>query len=121
MFAVDTREPRQTAEEEIAMTVFDIESLAQTLRTDESTVLAFVEAGVLPSPVVIDGRLVRWSGEAIEEWLRAGCPTSEAPRSTWFCRMRLAWHRESLDRSSRAAAMRDEIVAMCDAAAPTAN
>jgi predicted DNA-binding transcriptional regulator AlpA len=90
------------------MVVHDIETLTQLLHTDQADVLGMTERGALPSPMIIDGRLVRWAGDTIDAWLTAGCPSTNPPRNTFFQRVRLEWHAERLDRSLRAAMALDE-------------
>ena len=69
--------------------MFTRETLAAKLETDVPTVLAFLRDGHLPPPVVIGGRLVRWTDWQIDAWTADGCPAGEPMDERTFRIIRL--------------------------------
>jgi len=59
--------------------MIDVRELAEILRCSPRTVHRLVDAGRAPAPCRL-GALVRWSIDAIETWIAAGCPPSRKPR-----------------------------------------
>ncbi len=53
--------------------MLDVNQVADRLTCSPRTVYRQVDMGRMPAPVRI-GRLVRWSSDAIDEWVARGCP-----------------------------------------------
>jgi excisionase family DNA binding protein len=54
-----------------------VADVAGMMSASERTVWRLSDAGKMPAPVRI-GRLVRWSRQAILDWIEAGCPAVRA-------------------------------------------
>lgn len=52
----------------------EVRQLAQMLACSERTIWRLSDGGKMPAPVRI-GRLVRWSRQAILDWIESGCPS----------------------------------------------
>ena len=57
--------------------MLDIQQVADILRCSPRHVQRLADAEKMPRPVRL-GNLLRWQKLAIEEWVSAGCPTSES-------------------------------------------
>ncbi len=53
--------------------------LCAFLKADEPVVLSLIEAGVIPPPVNIGNRLVRWVQSDLIRWVQTGCPRFPPP------------------------------------------
>ena len=51
-----------------------IKDIATRLGVSARTCWRWRDEGVLPTPVRLGGRLVRWHAAVIERWIAAGCP-----------------------------------------------
>lgn len=58
--------------------LLDVEQVGAICQFSARHVLRMVDAGRMPAPVKV-GRCVRWSRQAIEAWVAAGCPRVDAP------------------------------------------
>lgn len=56
-----------------------ITGLAEHLNACDRTVHRWDRAGLIPRPLKLGHRLLRWSVAEVAEWQRAGCP----PRADW--------------------------------------
>ncbi|WP_148593956.1 helix-turn-helix transcriptional regulator [Aquisphaera giovannonii] len=54
--------------------VLTVKDLAARLSISTRQVWRLADAGMLPAPLRIGWRTVRWSREAIDQWIAAGCP-----------------------------------------------
>ncbi len=81
--------------------LLDLRTVAHRLQTDQPTVLALVEAGDMPAPLVIAGRLVRWPEELLADWARKGCPKCEPPAQAEFMDARCLQVAEDQERDYR--------------------
>ncbi|WP_010585821.1 helix-turn-helix transcriptional regulator [Schlesneria paludicola] len=52
---------------------------ATLLRVSERTLYSMHTTGQMPPPIRI-GAAIRWSLDAVQKWIEAGCPTVEAPK-----------------------------------------
>ena len=55
--------------------LLDVNHVAAMLQCSVRTVYRLSDSGRMPKPVKL-GALVRWSGEALEQWIAEGCPCS---------------------------------------------
>ncbi|MHB1038118.1 MAG: hypothetical protein ACYC0Y_26130, partial [Pirellulales bacterium] len=78
--------------------LFDFDHLAAWLGTDAPTALALLEAGALPPPVTIGGRLLRWSETSLQKWVANGCRAGERPTQADFVSWRVLLVDENLQR-----------------------
>jgi predicted DNA-binding transcriptional regulator AlpA len=78
------------------MRLLDFPAVASWLGTDEPSLLALLERGDFPQPVVIGSRLCRWSDVSLEEWAADGCPQCEPPSEPEFVRLRVLQVEESV-------------------------
>jgi excisionase family DNA binding protein len=53
--------------------LLDVRAVARLLDCSPRHVYRLADAGRMPAPVRI-GALVRWSRQAIDDWIGAGCP-----------------------------------------------
>src|SRR5262245_33355357 len=61
--------------------LLDVQAVAQLLDCSPRHVYRLSDAGRMPAPVKL-GSLVRWSRQAIEEWIGSGCkPVRQAGRA----------------------------------------
>ena len=58
------------------MIFYDVDDLAELLKTDIPSVLAMSMAGEIPEPHFIGRRIVRWSEFDIDVWAENGCESS---------------------------------------------
>ena len=56
------------------MELLDINDVARLLRVSRTTACRLRAAGKLPEPVAVSSRCLRWDREALERWVRQGCP-----------------------------------------------
>ena len=87
-----------------------IDEVARRSDTDPSTILRWLRQGLIPPPVFL-GEFMRWSEPGLAEWLRAGCPKCERPRTIVpFLRAQLAEveHTDQKREASREAAEQTE-------------
>ena len=68
--------------------LFDFPKTAAWLNTDEPTLLALVETGDVPPPMLLGGRLVRWSESALSAWADDDCPAGNPPSEAEFIKIR---------------------------------
>ncbi|MCA9119320.1 MAG: helix-turn-helix domain-containing protein [Planctomycetaceae bacterium] len=54
--------------------LLDVRAVAELLDCSPRHVYRLSDAGRMPAPIRL-GSLVRWSRVAIDEWVRAGCPS----------------------------------------------
>jgi excisionase family DNA binding protein len=54
--------------------LLDVRAVAELLGCSPRTVYRLADAARMPAPIRL-GSLVRWSRDAIDEWIRAGCPS----------------------------------------------
>ena len=59
--------------------LLDVQAVARLLDCSARHVYRLADAGRMPRPVRI-GTLVRWSRQAIESWIAAGCPAEGGRR-----------------------------------------
>jgi excisionase family DNA binding protein len=57
------------------------QSVAGMLGCSVRTVHRLRDAGKMPAPVQISGRLVRWRRADVEAWISAGCPADRPAKS----------------------------------------
>jgi excisionase family DNA binding protein len=69
----------KTNESPSRVRMMNVRELAEILRCSPRTVHRLVDAGRAPAPCRL-GALVRWSSDAIETWIAAGCPTCRKPK-----------------------------------------
>ena len=53
-----------------APTLLSVIDLARRYGVSQATIWRWRESGILPAPVKVGPKLVRWTGEAIDEWER---------------------------------------------------
>ena len=71
-----TRNPEELGEKELLL---DSIAVAKMLNIGVRTLWAFTASGVVPAPIRLGGRMIRFSAIEIREWVKAGCP----PRQVW--------------------------------------
>ena len=55
--------------------LLDVRAVAKLLDCSERHIYRLRDAGRMPPPVRL-GALVRWSRQAVEDWIAAGCPAT---------------------------------------------
>lgn len=60
-------------------TLLTFHELCAFLKADEAMVLSLIEAGVVPLPLNIGNRLVRWLQSDLIRWVQTGCPRFPPP------------------------------------------
>lgn len=55
--------------------LLDVQAVSDMLGCSTRHVYRLCDAGRMPAPLKLEA-LVRWPRESIEEWIRAGCPSS---------------------------------------------
>ena len=71
--AVKGRTGSEKAAGEQQAALLDVNDVACTLNCSPRSVYRLSDAGRMPQPVKL-GALVRWSRDAVERWIREGCP-----------------------------------------------
>ena len=69
----------------------DVMIMNNVLHTDGETLARFVRDGVMPTPVVIGGVIVRWATATILEWVAAGLPPCDPPSSETMEQIQDIW------------------------------
>ncbi len=70
-----------------------IDSVSAEWWTQPDQILGWIERGVMPCPVLLDG-VPRWSEEVLLDWETHGFPRSEPPTPQTMARIRLGVLRE---------------------------
>lgn len=58
-----------------------LEEVAEALSVSTHTVSSYRKKGVIPRPIQLAGRSLRWREADINEWIAAGCPQSEPAKA----------------------------------------
>jgi predicted DNA-binding transcriptional regulator AlpA len=66
--------------------LWTLDRTCQEFAVDRSTLLRWIEDGIIPCPRILDG-FVRFAEEDLYEWVRDGCPASE-PSGLLFSKVR---------------------------------
>jgi len=67
------QDARPQKEQPVAPVMLTVTGVATLLACSPRTIYRLVDNGRIPPPVRL-GSLVRWSREAIDGWIAAGCP-----------------------------------------------
>jgi len=59
--------------------LLSFQELCTFLKADEAVVLSLIESGVLPPPLNIGDRLIRWVESDLARWMQMGCPKFPPP------------------------------------------
>ena len=54
--------------------LLDIAMVAEMLSVSPRTVRRMADAGKMPKPLRLGGKLIRWRPDEIAEWISDGCP-----------------------------------------------
>ena len=54
----------------------DTRDVARSLQISPRSVRNLRAAGLLPAPVFVSGRIVRWARDDFVAWIKAGCPSA---------------------------------------------
>lgn len=61
--------------------LLDVRAVAELLGCSPRTVYRLSDSQRMPAPIRI-ASLVRWSRDAIDDWIRAGCPSCRTARAS---------------------------------------
>jgi predicted DNA-binding transcriptional regulator AlpA len=59
--------------------LIDAREVARRLTCSTKHVWRLRDAGKMPAPIALSTAFVRWNSEAIDQWIRAGCPPCRKP------------------------------------------
>ena len=76
------------------MILLDLKRVADASSVDESTILRWVQDGIMPAPLMIDG-LPRWHRETLDRWALAGCVTGKPLSPQAMLQVRKGWLEDS--------------------------
>lgn len=65
--------------EQVPTAMLDVNDVAEALSCSPRTVYRLADSGRIPAPVRLGG-LVRWSRQALAEWIADGCPSCKTKR-----------------------------------------
>ena len=69
----ESRQKNETRERRL----FDLTAVSELIGVHYNTGVKMNQTGLLPEPIRISPRIVRWDSRELDQWIEAGCPSRE--------------------------------------------